>query len=57
MTGLFYARYKKEVVMKMIIVVLIVRAIISMVEKNKNKDAQKTESRNRVIHPAEFEIR
>ena len=43
--------------MKMILVVLIVRAIISMVEKNKEVTEVKNESRGRVIHPAEFEIR
>ena len=43
--------------MKMILVVLIVRAIISMVEKNKNVTSNKNESRNKIIHPAEFEIR
>jgi energy-converting hydrogenase Eha subunit H len=48
---------KNAVEMKMILVVLIVRAIISMVEKNKEVTDAKNESRNRVIHPAEFEIR
>jgi energy-converting hydrogenase Eha subunit H len=43
--------------MKMILVVLIVRAIISIAEKNKEVTEVKNESRNRVIHPAEFEIR
>lgn len=42
--------------MKMILAVLIVKAIISMVEKNK-KVAGKNESRNKIIHPAEFEVR
>jgi len=43
--------------MKMIIAVLIVKAIISIAEKNKEVTDKKNESRNRVIHPAEFEIR
>jgi hypothetical protein len=43
--------------MKMIIAVLVVRAIIGMVEKNKNVTKEKNESRNKIIHPAEFEIR
>jgi energy-converting hydrogenase Eha subunit H len=43
--------------MKMILVVLMVRAIISMAEKNKNVTEPKKESRNKIIHPAEFEIR
>jgi hypothetical protein len=38
-------------------VVLPVRAIISIVEKNKNVTEEKIKSRNRIIHPAEFEIR
>jgi energy-converting hydrogenase Eha subunit H len=48
---------KKEVKMKLILAVLMVRIIISMVEKNKNVTEDKTKSRNRIIHPAEFEIR
>jgi energy-converting hydrogenase Eha subunit H len=48
---------KKEVEMKMILVVLMVRVIVSMVEKNKNVTDSKNESRTRIIHPAEFEIR
>ena len=48
---------KKEVKMKMILAVLVVRVIISMFEKDKNVTGNKNESRNRVIHPAEFEIR
>lgn len=43
--------------MKMLLVVLAVRAIISLVEKNKAVTDKKNESRSRVIHPAEFEIR
>ena len=43
--------------MKMILVVLIVKAVISMIEKNKNVTHHKNESRNKIIHPAEFEIR
>lgn len=43
--------------MKMILAVLVVRAIISMFEKNKNVTGNKNESRNKIIHPAEFEIR
>jgi hypothetical protein len=57
MTGLFLCPIKKEGTMKMILVVLLVRGIISMVEKNKNVTNNKNESRNRIIHPAEFEIR
>ena len=57
MTGLFLCPIKKEDEMKMILVVLVVRAIISMVEKNKNVTETKSESRNKIIHPAEFEIR
>jgi hypothetical protein len=48
---------KTENKMKMILVVLVVRAIISMVEKNKNVTDNKNESRNRIIHPAEFQVR
>ena len=48
---------KKGVEMKLIMVVLMVRVIISMVEKNKAVTDIKNESRGRVIHPAEFEIR
>ena len=43
--------------MKMILVVLVVRVIISMLEKNKNVTDNKNESRDKIIHPAEFEIR
>jgi len=43
--------------MKMLLVVLVVRTIISMVEKNKAVTDLKNENRGRVIHPAEFEIR
>ncbi len=43
--------------MKMILVVLLVRAIIRMVEKNKNITGEKNESSKKIIHPAEFEIR
>jgi hypothetical protein len=56
MTGLFLCP-KKEVSMKMLVVVLLVRVIISMVEKNKKVTDVQHESRGRVIHPAEFEIR
>jgi energy-converting hydrogenase Eha subunit H len=48
---------KTEGEMKMILLVLVVRAIISMVEKNKNITEEKNESRKKIIHPAEFEIR
>jgi energy-converting hydrogenase Eha subunit H len=48
---------KKEVKMKMILVVLVVRAIISMFEKNKKAGVEKNDSRKKIIHPAEFEIR
>jgi hypothetical protein len=48
---------KKEADMKMIIAVLVARAIISMFEKNKKAPVEKKENRMRVIHPAEFEIR
>jgi hypothetical protein len=48
---------KKEVIMKMLLVVLVVRVIISMIEKNKDVTEVKNESRNRIIHPAEFQIR
>jgi hypothetical protein len=41
--------------MKMILAVLVVRAIISLFEKNKR--VEKNESRIKIIHPAEFEIR
>jgi hypothetical protein len=57
MTGLFLCPIKKEVEMKMILIVLMVRAIISMIEKNKNVANNKNESRSKIIHPAEFEIR
>ena len=53
----FFMPDKNAVEMKMILVVLMVRVIISMVEKNKEVTDAKNESRNRVIHPAEFEIR
>lgn len=43
--------------MKMLLVVLVVRAIIGMAEKNKEVTEVKNENRNRVIHPAEFQIR
>jgi hypothetical protein len=43
--------------MKMILVVLVVRAIIGMVEKNKNVTKEKNGSSKKIIHPAEFEIR
>lgn len=43
--------------MKMLLVVLVVRAIIGMVEKNKEVTEVENENRNRVIHPAEFQIR
>ena len=36
--------------MKMILVVLVVRAIIGMVEKNKNVTEEKNKSRNKIIH-------
>jgi hypothetical protein len=57
MTGLFLCPIKREVEMKMILAVLVVRAIIGMFEKNKNVTGNKNESRNKIIHPAEFEIR
>ncbi len=43
--------------MKMIIAVLVVRAIINMIEKNKSVTEEKNESRKKIIHPTEFEIR
>ncbi len=43
--------------MKLIVAVLMVRVIISMFEKDKNETVEKTGNRNRIIHPAEFEIR
>jgi hypothetical protein len=43
--------------MKMILAVLVVGAIISMVEKNKNVTGNKNKSRNKIIHPAEFQVR
>lgn len=43
--------------MKMVLIVLLVRAIMSLVEKNKEVTEVKNENRSRVIHPAEFEIR
>ena len=57
MTGLFLYPIENERTMKMILVVLVARAIIGMVEKNKNVAKAENESRNKVIHPAEFEIR
>jgi hypothetical protein len=57
MTGLFLCPMKKEGTMKMILIVLLVRGIISMVEKNKNVTDNKNESRNKIIHPAEFQVR
>jgi len=43
--------------MKLIIAVLMVRVIISMFEKDKKITVEKNETRSRIIHPAEFEIR
>lgn len=43
--------------MKMLLVVLMVRMIIGMAEKNKKNAEVKNESSNKVIHPAEFQIR
>ena len=43
--------------MKMIMGVLLVKAIISIFKKNKNVTDNKKESGNRIIHPAEFEKR
>ncbi len=43
--------------MKMILVVLVVRVIIGIVEKNKNVAKDENESRNKIIHPAEFKTR
>lgn len=43
--------------MKMIVAVLVVKLIISMFEKNKNVTKDVNKNNNRVIHPAEFEIR
>ena len=57
MTGLFLCPKKKEGEMKMILAVLVARAIIGMVEKNKNVTKDENESRNKIIYPAEFEIR
>jgi energy-converting hydrogenase Eha subunit H len=48
---------KTEGEMKMILLVLVVRTIISMVEKNKNITEEKNESRYKIIHPAEFQVR
>ena len=48
---------KSEGKMKMILAVLVVRAIINMFEKNKNVTDNKNESRNKIIHAAEFENR
>lgn len=47
---------KKEVDMKMIMVVLMVRFIVRMFEKEKNKNSV-SDKANKIIHPAEFEIR
>jgi hypothetical protein len=47
---------KKEVNMKLIMAVLVVRAIISMIENNR-KAQEKNDNRNKVIHPAEFQVR
>jgi hypothetical protein len=58
MTGLFYAaRLKKEVNMKLIMAVLVVRAIISMIEKSGKSAPGKNDNPNIVIHPAEFQVR
>jgi hypothetical protein len=57
MAGLFLYPLKKEVEMKLIMAVLMVRFIISIFEKDKKVTGEKNESRKRVIHPAEFEIR
>ena len=57
MTGLFLCPKKTEGEMKMIIAVLAVRAIINMIEKNKSVTEEKNESRKKIIHPTEFEIR
>jgi hypothetical protein len=43
--------------MKLIMVVLMIRVIISMFEKDKKVTAEKNDGRKRIIHPAEFEIR
>jgi hypothetical protein len=43
--------------MKLIIAVLMVRAIISIFEKDKKVTAEKNDTRKRIIHPAEFELR
>lgn len=43
--------------MKMIMAVLIVKAVISMFEKKEKVNAEKNGSNSRVVHPAEFEIR
>jgi hypothetical protein len=48
---------KTEGEMKMILLVLMVRAVISIVEKNKNATEEKYESSKKIVHPAEFEIR
>jgi hypothetical protein len=57
MTGLFLCPQKKEVSMKMIVVVLIVKVIINMIEKNNNITGNNNESRNKIIHPAAFQGR
>ncbi len=43
--------------MQLIIAVLLVRFIISLVEKDKIEQANQSKISNRVVHPAEFEIR
>lgn len=43
--------------MKLIIAVWMVRVIISIFEKDKKVIAEKNDSRKKIIHPAEFEIR
>jgi hypothetical protein len=43
--------------MKLIITVLVVRAIISMFDKNRKTALEKNDNRNIVIHPAEFQVR
>lgn len=43
--------------MKMLMAVLLIRTIINLVERDKNKTVNKKERINRVMHPAEFEIR
>lgn len=48
---------EKEVCMKMVMAVLLVRMIISLFNQNETTAAAKTTNSNRVKHPAEFEIR